>query len=531
MSQQLYSSEKSWKIIEKIHSLLWLEYKLTVIARLAISIWLKSWKKSFINKDANWRKFNNYTILSNDNYYNTLIFNIVKNILNKSNITEEEYFSNNSILKWALDYWCDILDNIYVQSKWNSDFFLKKLYSLKYDKVFFNDLVDNKKNNISEDKIIFNNNLILNEQSPVNVIIKKESEVLNNEEDNYINDVINKVKEFLDNLKYNIADSSYTLSNSVIRVKMKLPLWKSINIISSRVDDLKLHLWINEDIIIWPISWYLCFDIPRKDRKNVYLNDIINRIDYNSTVKFPLWTSIDNEIISIDLADSNTPHLLIAWATWQWKSECLKSIIWTLIKKNSSEDLKLVLIDPKKVEFSRFKNIAHLDWNIITEVEEAIIALEAAVSEMNKRYDLLSEYQVNSIDKYNKISSIKLPKLVVIFDEFADFILSWKQQKERLEDWIKKLSWKARAAWIHLILSTQRPDKDIITWVIKANLPAKIAFKTGSPINSNIIIDSSDASKLFWKWDMLLNKEWILTRIQWAFISDDDLNIIIQDSK
>jgi S-DNA-T family DNA segregation ATPase FtsK/SpoIIIE len=120
-----------------------------------------------------------------------------------------------------------------------------------------------------------------------------------------------------------------------------------------------------------------------------------------------------------------------------------------------------------------------------------------------------------------------MPKQIIIFDEFADFILSWKEEKERLEDSIKKLSGKARAAGIHLILSTQRPDKDIITWVIKANLPAKIAFKTWSSINSQIIIDSPDASKLFGKWDMLLSKEWVLTRIQWAFISDDDLDEII----
>lgn len=518
MSQQLYSSSKSWEVIEKIHDLLWLNYKYFLVARLAISIWLTSWNLDFDSKDSNGRKFNNYTILNNENYYDVLILNIVKNLYNKKDLTEDEYFSNNSILKWALDYWCEILESIYIDSNQNADNFLKKLYTLKYDKVFLNDLKEETKNkNIRKEE---DKNYVLNDISA-----KKSSENI------YADEMVSKVTEFLENFNYNINESLYTLSNSVIRVKIKLPLWKPINSIINKVDDLKLYLWINEDIMIWPISWYLCFDIPRKDREIVYLKDIIDRIEYNSNVKFPLWTNTDNEIVSLDLSNSNTPHLLIAGATWQGKSEWLKSIIATLISKNSSEDVKLILIDPKKVEFSRFKNISHLYWNIITEVEEAIISLETAVSEMNKRYDLLSEYQVNNIDKYNKLSINKMPKLIIIFDEFADFILNWKEQKERLEDSIKKLSWKARAAWIHLILSTQRPDKDIITWVIKANLPAKIAFKTWSPINSQIIIDSPDASKLFWKWDMLLSKEWVLTRIQWAFISDEDLDEMILNLK
>lgn len=521
MSQQLYSSYKSWETIEKVHNLLWLNYKYYLIARLAISIWIKSWNLNFSTTDSEWRKFNNYTILNNENYYDVLIINIIKHMLNKNEISEEEYFSNKSILKWAMDYWCDILDKIYEDSKWMPDLFLKKVYSLKYDKDFFNDLV-------AEENIEKKNLNINKQENIVTNIWKDLNEKNNNKEDIYIHETVNMVQEFMENLNFNISESSYILSNSVLRVKIKLPLWKSINSIGSKMDDLKLHLGINEDIIIWPISWYLCFDIPRKNRENVYLVDIIDRIDYNSVVKFPLWTSTDNEVISLDLANSNTAHLLIAWATWQWKSECLKSIIWTLISKNSHEDLKLILIDPKKVEFSRFKKIPHLLlWEIVTEVEEAILSLENAVLEMNKRYDLLSEYQVNSIDKYNQLSVNRIPKIIIIFDEFADFILSWKEYKERLEDAIKKLSWKARAAGIHLILSTQRPDKDIITWVIKANLPAKIAFKTGSPINSSIIIDTPDASKLFGKWDMLLVKEWALTRIQWAYISDEDLDNII----
>jgi len=521
MANKLFTSKESDIIINNIHLLLWFKNQYYIIWRIAISIGLFNIDKlkSMNSNNINWREFNRQSFISSEKNYDILIKSILCNITDNWYLNDDEYFWNNSILKKCLDYWCEILDKIYNESDWNADLFLKKLYSLKFDKVFLNNLKEDSKN--TDTIISENKNIILNDTR-----IPKKSD-----ENSYADEMVSKVKEFLENFNYNVNESLYTLSNSVIRVKIKLPLWKPINSITNKVDDLKLHLWINEDIIIWPISWYLCFDIPRKDREVVYLQDIIERIEYNSNVKFPLWTNTDNEIVSLDLSNSNTPHLLIAWATWQGKSECLKSIIATLISKNSSEEVKLVLIDPKKVEFSRFKNIPHLFWDIITEVDEAITSLETAVSEMNKRYDLLSEYQVNNIDKYNKLSINRIPKIIIIFDEFADFILNWKEQKERLEDSIKKLSWKARAAWIHLILSTQRPDKDIITWVIKANLPAKIAFKTGSPINSQIIIDTPDASKLFGKWDMLLNKEWLLIRIQWAYISDEDLDEIILNLK
>lgn len=519
MANKLFTSQKSESIINKVHSLLQLQNKFYIIGRLAISIWLIN-NREFLLEDTNWKEFNEYTLLNNQNYYDTLINNIVKDIYDDVEISDDDYFWNKSILKKTLDYWCLILEEIYNEANGNPDYFLKKVYTLKYDKIFLNDLVEN---TAKKDTGEITTNSALD---------KKELLFEQRVDDDYPTEVLNKIKEFLENYNYTITESLYTLSNSVIRVKFQLPIWnKSIKSIYSKVDDLKLHLWINEDVIIWPVSWYLCFDIPRKDREIVFLKDVWDRVEYNSNVKFPLGSNADNEIVSLDLSNSNTPHLLIAWATGQWKSECLKSIIATLIAKNLPEDVKLVLIDPKRVEFSRFKNIPHLSWDIITEVEDAITVLETAVSEMNKRYELLSEYQVNNIDKYNKISENKMHKLIIIFDEFADFILGSKKQKERLEDSIKKLSWKARAAGIHLILSTQRPDKDIITWVIKANLPAKIAFKTGSPTNSQIIIDNPDASKLFGKWDMLLNKEWMNIRIQGAFITDEDLDNIIDGLK
>lgn len=516
MSNKIFTSKTASETIDKIHNLLGMQNNFYMVARLAISIWLiyYSEKKCFIanNNDAQWKEFNEYTILNDSDGYKTALKAITQSVTNNKFATEDEFFSNQWIVKKLIDDGCILLERIYEDSWRNWDLFLKKLYSYKFDKDY-------------KSKIFWEENTTWisktnNERSEL-----KEK---NDEEAVYINWMKDKVKEFLENFNYQVTEVGHSLSNSVLRVKIKLPLGKSISQINSKVDDLKLHLGVNSDIIIEPISWFLCFDIPRMYRETVFLKDIIDRIEYSSVVKFPLWISVDNEVVGLDLADSNTPHLLIAGSTGQWKSECLKSIIGTLIIKNDSNKLKLILIDPKKVEFSRFKKIPHLEGKIITEIEDAIVCLENAVQEMEKRYDLLNNYQVNHIDKYNELGIGSLPHQVIVFDEFADFILSNKKNKERIESAIKKLCWKARAAGIHLILSTQRPDKDIVTGVIKANLPAKIAFKTSTVSNSQIVIENNSAYKLFGKGDMLLSKEWSLTRVQWAFISDWELDAVIE---
>lgn len=513
MANKLFTSKHSAEVIDKTHEILGYRNSYFLVARLALAIGLNSYKDTgsfqIELQDTAGKEFNDYTLFNDVDWYKTTIQSIIRILFVESDLNEDLFVWNQSIVKRLIDDGCLVLERLMRESYGDKDIFLKRIYSLKYDKVFQANVLEKK-------------------SSEMNLINKTNT---NNEETEFINEMMEKTQEFLKNFNYDVKDIWYSLSSAVLRIKVKLPLWKSINLIYSKEDDLKLHLWINSSIIIAPISGYLCFDLQRQKRETVYLKDLIERIEYSSPVRFPLWLSVDNEVISLDLSDANTPHLLIAWSTGQWKSEAIKSIIGTLIHKNSSWDLRLILIDPKKVEFSRFKNIPHLSGNIITEVEEAIIALEEAVLEMNKRYDLLRDYEVNNIDKYNLIATAKMPHIVIIFDEFADFILNSKSSKERIESSIMKLSWKARASWIHLILSTQRPDKDIVTWVIKANLPAKIAFKTSTSSNSQIIIDSPSAGHLFGRGDMLLAKEWALTRLQGSFISDEDLEMFINNSK
>jgi DNA segregation ATPase FtsK/SpoIIIE-like protein len=514
MANKLFTSKHSAEVIDQTHEILGYKNSYFLVARLALSIGLNSYRETndfqMALQDTTGKEFNDYTLFNDIDWYKTIIQSIIRILFVNLELNEDSFFWNQSIVKRLIDDGCFILSKLLKESYGDKDIFLKKIYSLKYDKVFQANVLENQPSSK------------VNSSNGLNV---------SNEEEGFINEMMGKTQEFLKNFNYDVKDIWYSLSSAVLRIKVKLPLWKSINLIYSKEDDLKLHLWINSSIIIAPISGYLCFDLQRPKRETVFLKDLIDRIEYSSSVKFPLWLSVDNEVISLDLSDANTPHLLIAWSTWQWKSEAIKSIIGTLINKNSSQDLRLILIDPKKVEFSRFKGIPHLSGEIITEVEEAIVALEEAVLEMNKRYDLLRDFEVNNIDKYNLIASVKMPHIVIIFDEFADFILNSKSSKERIESSIMKLSWKARASWIHLILSTQRPDKDIVTWVIKANLPAKIAFKTSTSSNSQIILDSPSAGHLFGRGDMLLAKEWVLTRVQGSFISDEDLNEYILMAK
>jgi S-DNA-T family DNA segregation ATPase FtsK/SpoIIIE len=406
---------------------------------------------------------------------------------------------------------CVVLQHILVESKGNKIIFLKKLNSLRYDEVFRSGLEKKFKKTLE----IIENEVSLKIEEPLDLDCAQE-----------IKRYEDIICGFLNSMKYEVEAVDTVVSNSIYIIKIKLPRYsQSINKIKGRLDDLKLALEINNTPIYDIKDGYLCFDIPRKKREIVYLNDIINRIEYKSSVNFPLGISRDNEIVSVDLASSSTPHLLIAGATGQGKSECLKSIIATLIQKNSIEDLKLTLIDPKHVEFSRFQRSSFLNESVITDVDKAIEALESMIEIMEDRYEELTKYEVNNIDKFNKrFPNRKMCRHLIIFDEFADFVLSNKKNKERIEKNISRLSGKARAAGIHLILATQRPDKDIITGVIKSNLPAQIAFTTTTGVNSSIIIDSPQASMLLGKGDMLLQQEGVLTRIQGAFISDEELD-------
>ncbi len=225
------------------------------------------------------------------------------------------------------------------------------------------------------------------------------------------------------------------------------------------------------------------------------------------------------------------PHMLIAGATGSGKSVCINSLIVSLLYKYSPDEIKLLMIDPKVVELSVYNGIPHLLIPVVTEPKKAAGALNWAVNEMDKRYELFTKYKVKNIKSYNQqvekgFISEKLPYIVLIVDELADLMMTCPND---VEDYICRLAQKARAAGIHLIIATQRPSVDVITGVIKANIPSRISFAVSSGIDSRTILDQTGAEKLLGRGDMLYspmgaNKP---LRIQGAFISEEEVENVV----
>lgn len=233
-----------------------------------------------------------------------------------------------------------------------------------------------------------------------------------------------------------------------------------------------------------------------------------------------------------------TPHLLVAGATGSGKSVCINGIIVSILMKARPDEVKLVMVDPKKVELSIYNGIPHLLTPVVTDPRKASIALKKAVSEMERRYDLFEEYGTKNIAGYNKIVEeknknlpedeqlSKMPYMVVIVDELADLMLVAGKE---VEDSIMRITQMARAAGIHLIIATQRPSTDVITGLIKANIPSRISFAVSSSIDSRTILDMTGAEKLLGKGDMLFLPmgENVPQRIQGAFISEEEIKRVV----
>jgi S-DNA-T family DNA segregation ATPase FtsK/SpoIIIE len=221
------------------------------------------------------------------------------------------------------------------------------------------------------------------------------------------------------------------------------------------------------------------------------------------------------------------PHVLIAGATGSGKSVCINSFIATLLFRTTPNEVKLILVDPKRVELTQYNGIPHLLTPVITEPEKVVSALKWAISEMERRYKLFSEAGARNIDSYNEMAGFQaLPYIIIIVDELADIMFLAPSE---VEDTITRIAQMARATGIHLIISTQRPSVDVITGLIKANIPCRIAFNVSSMVDSRVILDTPGAEKLLGKGDMLyippdLSKP---SRIQGAFVSDKEIKSLI----
>ena len=269
-------------------------------------------------------------------------------------------------------------------------------------------------------------------------------------------------------------------------------------------------------------------EIPNAKSVAVPLRDVLDSDEFKhgkGHILVALGKDITGKPVVTDLA--KMPHLLIAGSTGSGKSVCINCIITSIIYHSRPEDVKLMLIDPKVVELSVYNGIPHLRTEVITNMKKAEGALNWAVREMEARYQLFAGAKVRNIEGYNKMNpDKKMPYILIIVDEFADLMNVAAKDVEVL---IQRLTQKARAAGIHLILATQRPSADVITGVIKSNIPSRIAFMVESALNSRIILDEGGAETLLGKGDMLFKQAGALTtvRIQGAFISDEEVEAVV----
>ncbi|MDO4564961.1 MAG: DNA translocase FtsK [Clostridia bacterium] len=275
-------------------------------------------------------------------------------------------------------------------------------------------------------------------------------------------------------------------------------------------------------------------EIPNKDAATVLLRDIIESnefINAKSPITMALGKDIGGKVIVADLA--KMPHMLIAGSTGSGKSVCINDLIISMIYKSSPAELRMILVDPKMVELSVFSVLPHLLIPVVTDPKKAASALRWAVNEMTLRYKKFSELGARDIARFNELQTNpldKLPQVVVIIDELADLMMV---SPDEVEDSICRVAQLGRAAGLHLIVATQRPSADVITGLIKANIPSRCAFAVSSGIDSRIILDSTGAEKLLGRGDMLFhpngsNKP---VRLQCAFVSDEEVERIVSHFK
>ena len=301
-----------------------------------------------------------------------------------------------------------------------------------------------------------------------------------------------------------------------------------INKIVALADDLALGLKAQSVRVVGsvPGKAALGIEIPNKDRQVVYIRDLLTTEKYRSSVaKLSIALGLDvvgNPVIS-DLA--KMPHLLIAGATGAGKSVAINTIISSLLYNATPDEVRLLMVDPKRIELSGYEGIPHLLHPVVVEPKLASRALQWAVREMERRYRLLEEAKVKNFDSYNEIAAERLPYIVIIVDELADLMMVASKDVEAS---IARLAQMARASGMHLILATQRPSVDVLTGLIKANFPTRISFKVASKIDSRTIIDTSGAEHLLGAGDMLyLPSGRPLQRIHGAYISEAETTRIV----
>lgn len=317
------------------------------------------------------------------------------------------------------------------------------------------------------------------------------------------------------------------------RFEIELEPGTKISKITGLSDDLALNLAVSQvRVAAVPGKVAVGIEVPNEVTAMVHVRDIIETREFRegkSLLKIALGKDISGNAIVPDLA--KMPHLLVAGTTGSGKSVCMHTIVTSLLFNASPDEVKLLMIDPKVVELNVYNGIPHLILPVVTDPKKAAIALGWAVNEMTRRYELFASVASKDVESYNeKFPEEKLPKIVILIDELSDLMMVAPNQ---VEDAIARLAQMARAAGIHLIVATQRPSVDVITGLIKANIPSRISFAVSSQIDSRTILDMSGAEKLLGKGDMLFlpietNRP---RRVQGAFISEAEIAAVVESVK
>lgn len=345
-----------------------------------------------------------------------------------------------------------------------------------------------------------------------------------------------KLEETLHNFGVNAKVSQVTKGPAVTRYEIQPNVGVKVSSIVRLADDIALNLEAKSIRMEAPIPGKAAVGIEvENDRVNmVSIREIIESGEFKtakSKISFSVGKDIAGKAIVADL--KGMPHMLIAGSTGSGKSVCINSLIISILYKARPDEVKLVLIDPKVVELSNYNGIPHLLIPVVTEPSKAAAALNWAVAEMTDRYKKFAEQGVRDLESYNNAMKEKeltdqlLPQIVIVIDELADLMMAAPSQ---VEEAICRLAQMARAAGMHLIVATQRPSVDIITGVIKANIPSRIAFAVSSQFDSRTILDMAGAEKLVGKGDMLFSPLGMSkpTRVQGCFISDSEVHNVIE---
>ncbi len=349
-----------------------------------------------------------------------------------------------------------------------------------------------------------------------------------------------KLQQTLRNFGVGVTVTNISCGPSVTRYELHPEQGVKVSKIVGLADDIKLSLAAADIRIEAPIPGKSAvgIEVPNKENNTVYLREILESESFRkhkSSLAFAVGKDIGGQVVVADIA--KMPHLLIAGATGSGKSVCINTLIMSVIYKSSPEDVKLIMVDPKVVELSVYNGIPHLLIPVVTDPKKASGALNWAVAEMMDRYEKFAKFNVRDLKGYNeKVARTediedenkpkKLPQIVIIIDELADLMMVAPGE---VEDAICRLAQLARAAGIHLVIATQRPSVNVITGLIKANVPSRIAFSVSSGVDSRTIIDMNGAEKLLGKGDMLFYPAGFPKpqRVQGAFVSDEEVQQVV----